>query len=400
MAVLDGREVASFAGSTSLVKMDILFDAGTAVQPQMLCAGAANKLLTVATEKMNADELAEFLDFRGVVVEPGLSPTQSSLTVYMLRRLADEVVPVVADMLCRPLYAEEDFRLWQASRRQELSTLSQRTSHIARKMFFETLFGTEHPLGRYAMVDDVDLLQLDTIKDFWRRHYGMEGCSVVLSGCVDDGLLSLTGKYFGRQTKATKPVLLSAITKEGTACRKVHHMESATQTSLRIGRVLPLRWDEPDYARLMLLVNILGGYFGSRLMSNLREDKGFTYGVRARTQIFSGVIVFYIVADVAAGTAEAAVEETRKELRRLCEEPIGDDELDLAKTVLAGDFLRSVDGVFELSARYCDMLGAGIDERLTDNIRAALKETTAAQLQELAQRLLDEGSMTICLAGV
>ena len=198
MAVLDGREVASFAGSTSLVKMDILFDAGTAVQPQMLCAGAANKLLTVATEKMNADELAEFLDFRGVVVEPGLSPTQSSLTVYMLRRLADEVVPVVADMLCRPLYAEEDFRLWQASRRQELSTLSQRTSHIARKMFFETLFGTEHPLGRYATVDDVDLLQLDTVKDFWRRHYGMEGCSVVLSGCVDDGLLSLTGNYFGR----------------------------------------------------------------------------------------------------------------------------------------------------------------------------------------------------------
>ena len=401
MAIVDGdRRVAVFAGSTSLVKLDLLFDNGTALQPQALCAGAACKLMTVATERMNVQELAEFLDFRGVVVEQGLTTTQSSLTVYMLRRCADEVLPVVADMVSCPAFAEDDYLVWQRARRQELSTLEKRTSHVARRMFYETLFGKEHPLGRYASVGDVDRLSLDTVRDFWRQHYGLKQCDIVLSGSVDDELLALTAKCFGPRKGEAQPLLLPLPQQDGAGCRLEQKMESATQTSIRIGRVLPLRWDEPDYARLMLLVTALGGYFGSRLMSNLREDKGFTYGVRANTQLFSGVIVFCITADVAAGSADAAVQETMKELRRLAEEPIGEEELQLVKTVLAGDFLRSVDGVFELSTRYCDMVGTGIDECLTDNMRSAIKETTAVQLQELAQRLLQEDSMTVCLAGV
>lgn len=163
---------------------------------------------------------------------------------------------------------------------------------------------------------------------------------------------------------------------------------------------MPLRWDSAEYARLMLLVTALGGYFGSRLMMNLREDKGYTYGSYARTQIYRGAIVFYITADVAAGTADAAVGEVVRELDRLSNEPLEDEELQLVKTVLVGDFLRSVDGVFEISSRYCDMLGTSINERFTDNLRAAINETTAVQLQELAQRLLNSEAMTVCLAGV
>ncbi len=154
-----------------------------------------------------------------------------------------------------------------------------------------------------------------------------------------------------------------------------------------------------DYARFMLMTTVLGGYFGSRLMSNIREDKGYTYGIYARTQIYRGVIVFFITADVAGGMAQAALDEVNKELELLCKEPVADEELELVKTVLAGDFLRSVDGIFEKSARYCDMLGTCVDERLTDNLRSALQDTTPAQLQELAQRFLNPSDMTVCLAG-
>ena len=176
-------------------------------------------------------------------------------------------------------------------------------------------------------------------------------------------------------------------------------MPGATQTTLRLGRVLPLPWDSMDYARFVLLTTILGGYFGSRLMSNIREDKGYTYGIYARTQIYRGVIVFFITADVSAGKAEAALDEVFKELKLLRSKAVDDEELAVVKNVLAGDFLRSVDGVFERSARFCDMLGTGVDERLTDNLRLALEETTPAQLQELAQQWLSPADMTVCLAG-
>ena len=176
-------------------------------------------------------------------------------------------------------------------------------------------------------------------------------------------------------------------------------MPDATQTSLRVGRVLPLAWDSPDYARFMLLTTLLGGYFVSRLMRNIREDKGYTYGIYARTQIYRGLIVFFITADLSAGTEQAALDEIFRELKLLRSVPVGDDELALVKTVMAGDFLRSVDGIFERSTRFCDMLATGVDERLTERIRSSLGETTPAQLLDLAVRLLDPADMTVCLAG-
>ena len=173
----------------------------------------------------------------------------------------------------------------------------------------------------------------------------------------------------------------------------------AVQTTVRVGRLLPVAWDDPDYARLMLLVTILGGYFGSRLMSNLREDKGYTYGIYARTQIYRGAIVFYTSADVAGDVADDAEREIMHELQRLVDDPVPQAELDLVRTVLAGDFLRSVDGIFERSARFVDMLGTDVTELLTDNLREALATTTPSDLQRLAAEHLAPQMMTVCRAG-
>lgn len=172
----------------------------------------------------------------------------------------------------------------------------------------------------------------------------------------------------------------------------------AVQTTLRMGRVLPLRWWEMDYARFMLLTTLAGGWFGSRLMSNLREEKGYTYGIYARTQIYRGLIVFYIATDVAGEVAESAEEEIRKELEGLVQ--IDEGELEQVKTVLAADFVRSVDGVFERSTRFCDMQATCVTEQLTDNLREALETTTAAELEELARRMLSPRGMVCCGAGV
>ena len=396
-----GRTVYTFPGSTELVKLDFLYEAGSVYQSQRLCSAATNKLLAAATRKMNSSEVSEFMDYRGVILEHNNTPNQSMLTVYMLRRHADEVIPIVADMLSVPAFAEDDFRLWQKNRRQELATMEQRTSHIARRMFYQSLFGEEHPLGVYATVGDVDKLELASLRSHFAKYYSGGAGAIVAAGCVDDGLMKLLDRHFGRKQEAVvQPRGLGLGIPQQCSRRLEQKMAGAVQTSMRIGRVLPLRWDEPDYARLMLLVTAIGGYFGSRLMSNVREDKGYTYGIYARTQIYRGAIVFFVSADVAAGTTDDAVKEVMHELQLLSNKPMEEEELQLVKTVLVGDFLRSVDGTFELSARFCDMLGTGVDERLTDNIRTAINEATAAQLQELAQRLLRCEDMTVCLAGV
>lgn len=384
------------SSSTELVKLDLLTEAGSAYQQRKLCASATAKLMTVATRQMDSAAMADFMDFRGIVCESDIEVQQTTLTLYFLRRYAKEVLPVVRDMVCSPRFDESDFEVWRNQRRQDILRQERKTSSVARRAFYEALFTKEHPLGRFATAADADVLTVADVQAHHADRYGLDRTTIVAAGNVEGLDFSKILKV-GNDTCRLPSLACPPATSHTSPL--TFHLEGATQTTLRLGRVLPLPWDSMDYARFMLLTTILGGYFGSRLMSNIREDKGYTYGIYARTQIYRGVIVFFITADIAAGKAEAALDEVFKELELLRSKPVDDEELALVKNVLAGDFLRSVDGVFERSARFCDMLGTGVDERLTDNLRLALEETTPAQLQELAQQWLAPADMTVCLAG-
>ena len=361
----DGRIALFSSQNTDLVKIDILFEAGSAYQVQPLCASAASKLYTLATRRMDSAQVSEFMDFRGIIIETSNEVLQSVLTVYTLRRHVGELLPLILDMFQMPAFAEEDYTRWQRKRHEEIATLEQRTAHIARRLFYQALFGNTHPLGVYATADDVYKLQLNTVVDHWRRHYNLSKCKVVLAGNIEENLAAQVSHILGTApalhhplSTLYSPLPQPAATSAGQTLTQ--KMPTATQTSIRIGR----------------------------------------YGIYARTQIYRGCIVFYITADVAANTADDAIGQVFHEIEQLVHEPVSDEELTLVKNVLVGDFLRSVDGIFELSSRYCDMQANGIDERLTDNLRTAIKDTTATELQELAQRLLRVEDMTVCTAGV
>ena len=165
---------------------------------------------------------------------------------------------------------------------------------------------------------------------------------------------------------------------------------NAVQSTIRIGRILPMPWDSSDYARFMVLNTVLGGYFGSRLMSNIREDKGYTYGIYSVTQIHRGSIVFYITADVAAEVTQAAVDEVMNEINRLQQQPISEEELERVRNYMMGDFIRSIDGVFDLSERYRQMVATHVGEQLTTNLLDSIATATPEQLQTLAQTYLSD----------
>lgn len=398
------------SSSTELAKVDFVFDAGYAYQRERLCAAAAAKLMSVATRELGAQEVAEFLDHRGVVVDSSTSLCTSTLTVYMHRRYAAEVVPLLRGMVSEPAFAERDFEVWVADKRQELATNGGRSSWVARNAWYEALFGAEHPLGCHAEPADADRLELPEVHDFFRKHYGAGPSQIVLSGKVDDGLLELFRQHFSIFATGGSPFSASPFDKgwgpkvggEGhlPPCRVELPIEGAQQTTLRVGRVLPREGAAEDYADLVVLAAILGGYFGSRLMGNLREEKGYTYGIGAHVQPYRCDRVLFITADVAAGTVDDAEREVMGELQRLADEPVGVDELDMVRNVLAGDAMRALDGVFERSDRYTDILEAGGSDLFSNAFGRALQSATPGRLQALAARWLRPQDMTVCRAGV
>ncbi len=387
--------------SIGLVKMDFIFEAGTSVQDKPFQAAAAINLVTEGSRRHTAREIAEFLDFRGIIVEKGNDEVSSTLTVYALPRYADELLPLIREMLTEPTYPDDEFAVFVAKRRQQLMVNMQRTSYVARKCWCECLYGIEHPMGRYAVPSDIDALTAADVRDYHRHWLTPSRMDIVLGGAVTEALLASFDSTFGcdaviaiSRTELPKPI------PQGVGLQNVA-VKGAIQNTLRVGRLLPMRWNERAYAEFMILSTVLGGYFGSRLMSNVREDKGYTYGINAMTHIGRGCLDFFIVTDVAADKAEPAMEEIIKELERLRREPIPADELELVRTCMLGDFMRSVDGIFERSERFCQQMTSGVDERLTDNFMAVLEPgaVSVSRLQELAYELLDPRRMVMVNAG-
>lgn len=398
----NGRTINVFADDNiGLVKMDFIFEAGTALQSKKLQAAAAIHLITEGTQHHTSYEIAEFFDFRGLIVEKSNDEVSSTLTVYGMPRYLDELLPLIKEMILSPTYPQEEFDVFISKRKQQLMTNFQRTSFVARKRFYECLYGTSHPLGQYAFPEELDLLTVQDVKEFHDKYLNLSRMSIVLGGTITDRDLTIFDDVFGIEpVENVKKTILPEPSNTITGIQKVE-VKGAVQNTLKVGRRLPFKWNDVNYSRFMILSAVLGGYFGSRLMSNIREEKGYTYGINAMTQIYRGSIVFYITADVAADKAKLALKEILYELERLRNEPVGMDEFELVRRCMLGDFMRSVDGVFERSERFCQMLTNNITELFTDNYMSVLEPgaVTSENLCSLANRILVPQELLIVNAG-
>ena len=164
-----------------LVKLDITLEAGSRYQPMKCLSHAANHLFGEATGQHDARQVAEFLDFRGIVVERMTDVCVGNLSFYFLRRYAEELFPLIREMYDAPLVTKPMFDACIASRRQQLATGFQKTSYVARNRFYELLYGLDHPLGTYAVPDDVDALTIECVNDFIQRHYRLPHAKMVLA---------------------------------------------------------------------------------------------------------------------------------------------------------------------------------------------------------------------------
>ncbi|MBQ6684429.1 MAG: insulinase family protein [Bacteroidales bacterium] len=387
----NGNTLYSFVNpNIELVKVDITLEAGSVYQQKKSLAHAANQLFGEATARHTASEIAEFLDFRGIVVERLSDVCVSNISFYFHRKYAAELFPVIREMFDNPVITPEMFEAYKSHRRQQIEMGFQQTNFTARNLFYECLYGFDHPLGTYAKASDLDLLTIDDVSSFIKERFILPAAHLVLSGQVDDGLLRLADDCLSPSAplQTYAPVVLSNPEHHGPFQPAHYSLPEAVQSTIRIGRVLPMSWDSPDYARFMLLNTVLGGYFGSRLMSNIREDKGYTYGIYSTTQIFRGSIVFYITADVASEATRPAVKEVFAEIERLQAEPVTDEEMDRVRNYMMGDFIRSIDGVFEVSERYRQMVATHVTEQQATNLLDAIANVTPKQLQDLACRYL------------
>lgn len=389
------------AGSEDVVRMDILVGAGIWHQQKSLQALFTNRMLREGTRTMNSTTISERLDFYGAWIELNSSMNCNFITLYSLGKYFAQTLAVVASMIKEPVFPEEEMKVTVEMNRQQFLVNSAKVEVMARKEFNRAFFGKDHPCGRHAVLEDYDKLKTEDLEEFYRYHYHSGNCTIFLAGRITDEIVDYVERELGTVPwgEVSSRVPLSPIEIpffEGKRC--FVEQPGAVQSSLRIGCPMMDR-PHPDYMPMKVLVTILGGYFGSRLMANIREEKGYTYGIYSTIASFPFNGCLLIATETGNEYVEPCIREIRHELKRLQDELVPVHELDMVKNYMIGEICRSYESPFSLSDAWIFTETAGLDSDFYIRMVETIQQVSREELQRLAVEYFRPDNMLEVVAG-
>jgi predicted Zn-dependent peptidase len=387
------------AGTQEVCKIDFIFEAGTWQQQVRLQAGLTNAMMQEGSEHYSAGEIAEIVDFHGAYLQLTADQHYGVVSIIALTRHFPQLMPVVENLIKRSTFPAKEFETLVNRRKQRFSLENEKVRVLCLKKFSEALFGEGHPYAQTVRHEDFDRLHLDSLVDFYRSYYHANNCEILVAGRFDQGLTDLLDKHFGGKDwgnikpAQTVPDVSSSLEKKLFVSKP-----GAIQSAIRVGKIMVGK-THSDYLPLQVLVTILGGYFSSRLMTSIREQKGYTYGIGAHLLSLKEAGYMVIATEVDKHYEQATIDEIFLELGRLREEPVDRKELERVQQYLLGEFLRDLDGPFALAQTFLNVHEFGLDYSFYEKYYQTLQDITPEQLKQLAEKYFREDSFFTVVSG-
>lgn len=388
------------AGTQEIIKIDIIFNAGSWYQEKPLIATIVNEMLIEGTKSLTSQQIAEKLDYYGAFIHPNPTKDFGNITLYTLKKYLPETIKILDDIIKNPIFPENELKTFLSKRKQQFQIELEKVTNIARREFNEQLFGENHPYGKKTKLKDYDLVNRKDVIQFHKRLYHSENCKIILSGKIDDSDIKLLNQYLGSKDWSIKTEAKS-LNFDITYQPKMESFvekENVTQSAIRLGKII-INKAYPDYHKLNVVNTILGGYFGSRLMKTIREKKGYTYGISSVLVSLKHAGYLVILSEVGANVAKNAIADVITEIKKLRLEKVSQQELDLVKNYMLGDLLRSFDGPFEISASFINIMDLGLDTNYYDKAIEAIRTITPDEIILIANKYIQEDTLIKTIAG-
>jgi len=378
-------------GAQDTLMLNWVFFAGNCYEEKNLVANATNYLLRNGTSKRNSFALNEHFEYYGAYLNRQCQNETAEISLHCLNKHVNELLPVVAELIADSTFPLEELEIYKKNMHQRLQVNLKKNDFVAGRLIEAYLFGKEHPYGKYSALEDYTFLQQEEIKDFYRKYYQNGRCIIFAAGKLPETLVKEIEHHFGSLNLHTskKPeyniqhIITPAVEKKYT----VTNDPNGVQGAIRIARNFPNR-HHPDFQKMQVLNNVFGGFFGSRLMENIREDKGYTYGIYSYllNQIQESALL--ISTEAGSEVCQATIKEIYKEMRALCDEPIDEEELQTTRNFMIGTLLGDLDGPFHVAGRWKSILLNNLDENYFYNGINTIKTITPEELQALANKYL------------
>ncbi len=377
------------AGAQDVLQIEMVFYAGNFFEQKKGIAAATNFLIKNGTSTRTALQLNEAFEYYGAYCNRACYNETAVLTLHTLTRHLEKLLPVMEDMLTDSIFPSQELEIYQQNSRQRLQVNLQKCEFIAGRLIDSYLYGEKHPYGTYNNIVDIDSLDVDSIKNFYKDHYLQGQCVIFVAGNIPAGLEKLLNDHFGKLKLGKPPVTLPEKITEPFSEKKyrIQNDAASVQGAIRIAAAFPNR-HHPDFKKAIILNNVFGGFFGSRLMSNIREDKGYTYGIHSYLQNHMQQSAWMISTEAGKDVCEATIEEVYKEMQKLREEKIGEEELMLVRNYMIGGILGDLDGPFQIIAKWKNIILNNLTEFYFYDSIHEIKTVSAGDLQELANKYL------------
>lgn len=388
------------AGTEAVCRVDFVFEAGSRYQDAIFQASLTNQMIPEGTPSLTGGAIAEQFEFYGSFFNVSADRDEADLTVHSLEKFLEPVLALTREVLVNPTFPVEELDIIKANRIQSMKVDDQRVESLARKHFNRAVYGSSHPYGIIGEIPDIGLIQPSQLRAFHERSYTPGNCRILLTGPHPEQYLPCLERYFGSNwnDSGTRPENnMPPISPAAEPWIEINQPE-AVQTAIRIGCPAFGRL-HPDFLGLTILNTILGGYFGSRLMSNIREEKGYTYGISSHLLPLRDGGCFVIAATVGADVWRQAIDECNKEMIRLAEETIPGTELARIRNYLTGQLQRSLDGPFQLAEQFRTLWINGLDFDFLSCFMDLINRIRPEDLQNLAVRYLNPDNMITVAAG-
>ena len=378
------------AGAQEVVQVELVFYAGNWFEQQRSVAAATNYLLKNGTSNKSAFEINEEFEYYGAYCNRSCFNETAVVTLSALTKQLPAILPVVREMITDSVFTEEELDIYKQNSKQRLKVNLQKSDFVATRLIDAYLFGEDHPYGKYTNPEDLDALNSQLLKDFFNQYYLNGQCVIFVSGKLPADIETQLNNAFGNLSLKPFNNQLSTIMQTPAAEKKYRIQNDAdgVQGAIRIARHFPNR-HHPDFMKVMVLNTVFGGFFGSRLMSNIREDKGYTYGIHSYVQNHIHESAWMISTDAGKDVCEATIEEVYKEMKLLREDLIDVEELLLVRNYLIGTILGDLDGPFHIMGRWKNLLLNNLTDDYFYRSIETIKTISAEELREMAKKYLN-----------
>lgn len=388
------------ACDSEVTRVDLVMGGGRWHQTQPLQALFTNRMLREGTRQYTAACIAEKLDYYGAWLDLSSAPEYTYVTLYSLNKYLPQTLDILESLVKEPVFPEKELKVIVDTNVEQFKVNLSKVDFLAHRALVKTLFGGHHPAGRLVCEDDYQRIVPDVLRQFYDRYYNSGNCTLYLSGKITGDCVRRVEALFGNEPfgQGTRPEK-KTFRPEPDARKQVFVERSGVlQSAVRLG-MLTLDRCHPDYLKFRVLVTLLGGYFGSRLMSNIREQKGYTYGISAGYASYPDQGVLTISTETANQYVAPLIAEVYREITRLQDEQVSSEELSMVKNYMLGDLCRSCESAFSLADGWIFLQVYGLKDTYFADAMQAIKDITPGEIQDLACKYLRKEDLKEVVAG-